>query len=48
VAGAKVDLTLVNGNKNTAIVIAGDTYSDIAVLQLLSQNAQQRAGAECT
>ena len=36
-----VDVTFVDGNRYTAIVIASDTYSDIAVLQLLSQNASQ-------
>jgi S1-C subfamily serine protease len=36
-----VDITFVNGNRYTAIVIASDTYSDIAVLQLLSQIASQ-------
>jgi S1-C subfamily serine protease len=42
VGGAKVvDVTFVNGNRYTAIVIASDTYSDMAVLQLLSQNASQ-------
>src|ERR1700752_4654305 len=39
VGGAKiVDVTFVDGNRYPAIVIASDTYSDIAVLQLLSQN----------
>src|SRR5215813_13048243 len=42
VGGAKiVDVTFVNGNRYTARVIASDIYSDIAVLQLLSQNASQ-------
>jgi len=42
VGGAKiVDVTFVNGNRYTAKVIASDIYSDIAVLQLLSQNASQ-------
>ncbi|HYA84290.1 MAG TPA: trypsin-like peptidase domain-containing protein [Candidatus Bathyarchaeia archaeon] len=42
VGGAKiVDVTFVNGNRYPAIVIASDTYSDIAVLQLLSQNTSQ-------
>jgi S1-C subfamily serine protease len=36
-----VDVTFVNGNRYTAVVIASDPYSDIAVLQLLSQNASQ-------
>jgi S1-C subfamily serine protease len=42
VGGAKVvDVTFANGNRYTAIVIASDPYSDITVLQLLSQNASQ-------
>jgi S1-C subfamily serine protease len=35
-----VDVTFVNGNRFTAKVIASDTYSDIAVLQI-SQNTSQ-------
>jgi S1-C subfamily serine protease len=35
-----VDVTFLNGNRNTAMVIAKDIYSDIAVLQI-SQNASQ-------
>jgi S1-C subfamily serine protease len=35
-----VDVTFVNGNRYTAIVIASDPYSDIAVLQI-SQNTSQ-------
>src|SRR5215469_10791130 len=42
VGGAKiVDVTFVDGNRYSAIVIASDTYSDIAVLQLLSQNTSR-------
>jgi len=42
VGGAKiVDVTFVDGNRYPAIVIASDTYSDIALLQLLSQNVTQ-------
>ena len=35
-----VDVTFVDGNRYTAKVIASDTYSDVAVLQI-SQNASQ-------
>ena len=42
VAGAKiVDVIFVDGNRYSAIVIASDPYSDLAVLQLLSQNVSQ-------
>jgi S1-C subfamily serine protease len=42
VGGAKiVDVTFVDGNRYPAIVIAGDPYNDLAVLQLLSQNVSQ-------
>ncbi|MGA9153322.1 MAG: S1C family serine protease, partial [Candidatus Nitrosopolaris sp.] len=42
VGGAKiVDVTFVDGNRYPAIVIASDPYSDLAVLQLLSQNVSQ-------
>jgi len=42
VGGAKiVDVTFVDGNRYAAIVIASDPYSDLAVLQLLSQNVSQ-------
>jgi S1-C subfamily serine protease len=36
-----VYVTFPDGNRYPAIVIASDTYSDIAVLQLLSQNVSQ-------
>jgi S1-C subfamily serine protease len=36
-----VDVTFVDGSRYPAIVIASDTYSDIALLQLLSQNVSQ-------
>ena len=35
-----VDVTFLNGNRNTAMVIAKDIYSDMAVLQI-SHNASQ-------
>ena len=42
VGGAKiVDVTFLDGTRYPAIVIASDTYSDIAVLRLLSQNVSQ-------
>ena len=35
-----LDVTFLNGNRYTAIVMAKDIYSDMAVLQIL-QNASQ-------
>ena len=37
-----VDITFLNGNRYTAMVMANDIYSDIAVLQILQNASQQQ------